>query len=293
MANKKLSIAIPSRTELFLQRTIQDVLEKATGDVEIFPILDGYEPPPHEIVDDPRVHYIRLPQQTYTQKRHGINHMVDICKGDYVMSLDAHCMMAKGFDEVLIKDLADNEIALPRRNRLDAENWCLQTQRDDRPPIDYEYLIWPGKFDPPGFHGFKWDDRTYERWDIKVDETITMQASMWCMYKSWYKKNGFMQIEGFTGWGQEAESLSFKTWLRGGRLITNKNTWYAHLHKGQKYGRMYYMRKATTKKCNAYCYDYFTKDKVPGAIHKFSWLIDRFMPMPGWPSDWQDKLGLQ
>ncbi len=290
-----LSIAIPSRTEIFLEKTIRDVLEKATGEVEIYPILDGYEPPPSELVDDPRVTYIRLKQQSYTQKRHGINHMVDICKGKYVMSLDAHCMMAKGFDEVLIKDLEPDWVALPRRNRLDAENWCLQTQVDDRPPIDYEYLMYPAKkeFKENGFHGFRWDERTYERQHVPIDETITMQASCWVMHKSWYKKNGFMQIEGFTGWGQEAEELSFTTWLRGGRLITNKNTWYAHLHKGKRYGRMYFMAKNVTKKCNAYCYDRFIKDQVPGAIHKFSWLLERFAPMPSWPKNWKDELELQ
>ena len=102
-----------------------------------------------------------------------------------------------------------------------------------------------------------------------------------------------MEIKGFTGWGQEAEELSFTTWLRGGRLITNKNTWYAHLHKGKKYGRMYFMAKRTTKKCNAYCYDYFMRDKVPGAIHKFSWLLERFMPMPKWPDNWKEELELK
>jgi len=280
---KRLAIAIPSRNEKFLQRTIQDVLEKATGEVEVYPILDGYEPPPEELVDDIRVHYIRLPQKSYTQKRHGINHMVNICKSNYVMSLDAHCMMAKGFDEVLIKDLADNEVALPRRQRLDAENWCIQIQSDGRPPIDYEYLMYPAKFDPPGFHGFKWDDRTYERWDTKVDETITMQASCWVMHKSWYNKNNFMQIEGYTGWGQEAEEISFTTWCRGGRLITNKNTWYAHLHKGKTYGRMYFMSKATTKKCNAYAYDFWVNNRLKNKVYNFEWLLARFSPMPNWP----------
>ena len=188
-----LSIIIPSRNEIFLQRTIQDVLEKATGEIEIYPILDGYEPPSEELIDDIRVKYIRLTQKSYTQKRHGINLVVSICKGKYVMSLDAHCMMAKGFDEVLTHDLEEDWVALPRRNRLDAENWCIQKQCDNRPPIDYEYLMYPAKFKPPGFHGFKWDDRTYQRWDIKVDETITMQASCWIMHKSWFKKNGFMQ----------------------------------------------------------------------------------------------------
>ena len=102
MSNNKLAIMIPSRNEIFLKRTIEDVLEKATGEIEVFPILDGYELPDDEIVKDPRVMYIRIPNNNQMQKRHGINTGVSIAKADYVMSLDAHCMMAKGFDTQLI-----------------------------------------------------------------------------------------------------------------------------------------------------------------------------------------------
>ena len=148
--NKKLSIIIPSRKELFLNETIKDVLKNATGDVEIFPILDGYEP--DELVEDPRVKYIRLPEQSYMQKRHGINAGVAMASGKYVMSLDAHCLVAKGFDEVLIKYHQDNWVQIPRRHRLDAENWCIQKQSDTRPPIDYEYIM--RLREDGGLHGY-------------------------------------------------------------------------------------------------------------------------------------------
>lgn len=293
MLNQLISIVIPSRNEIFLKNTILDVLKNSTGEIEIFPVLDGYSLEPNEIVKDKRVHYIELPKNYHTQKRHAINHVVNnLAKGKYVMSLDAHCMLDYGWDEIIVKDLEEDWISIPRRHRLDAKNWCLQPQCDDRPPIDYEYVMYPLKFNPVSFHGFKWDERTLKRWDIKVDDTITCQASMWVMHKSWFIKNSFMQIEGFTGWGMEAEELCFTTWLRGGRVITNKNTWYAHLHKGKEYGRMYFLPKAETRSCNSYAYDYFTKDKVKGAVHKFSWLIDKFMPMPNWPDNYKEEMKL-
>ena len=154
-----LSIAIPSKTEKFLDRTIMDVLEKATGEIEIYPILDGYD---CERIDDPRVHYIVLPTDGRMQKRHGINEMVKQCHGEYVMSLDAHCMMAKGFDEQLAKDHQPNWVQVPQRRRLDAENWCEQDQ-GGRPPIDYEYFMWSSLIKDKGLHGYKWDARTIER----------------------------------------------------------------------------------------------------------------------------------
>lgn len=282
-----LSLVIPSRNEIFLQKTILDVLKKATGEIEIFPVLDGYEPPSNELIDDSRVHYVRLPQKEYTQKRHGINLVVnELAKGKYVASADAHCMFAEGFDEVLVKDLEENEITAPRRNRLDAENWCSQIQSDNRPPIDYEYIMAPWKFEPMGFHGFKWDAKTLERLHIPIDETMAIQASFWLMHKSWYQKNNFMKISGYTGWGQESEELVFTTYKNGGRVLTNKNTEFFHLHKGARYGRMYYMSRQSTRECNSYCYNYWVHEQKDFFI-KF---INRFMPLPGWSGDWEKKI---
>lgn len=275
---KGLSIVIPSKNEIFLKRTIEDVLEKATGEIEIFPILDGYDIPEDEEVKDPRVHYIHF--KTGLGKRQGINAMVAVCQGEYVMSLDAHCMMAPGFDTQLINDHQPNWVQIPRRHRLDAENWCLQTQVDDRPPIDYEYIMYPPKFPQTGFHGYKWDSRTLERWDIPIDDTITFQGSCWFMTKEWFQKMGFMDTR-YQGWGQEAEEISFTTWTNGGEVKTNKNTWYAHLHKGKKYGRMYQLSKDACQKSYEYSYKRWSQDP------KFHNLINKFSPLPGWPKEWK------
>ena len=242
--------------------------------------MDGYEP--DELVEG--ANYLRLPATTYMKKRHAINQAVDMAKGEYVMALDAHCLVAKGFDEQLIKDHRPDWVQIPRRHRLDPIAWDLQDQSDNRPPIDYEYIMWPR--DNQGLHGFKWDRRTLDRWDIPIDDTLTFQGSCWFMTKDWYKKIGIMEVEGFTGWGQEAEEIGFKTRLHGGRVITNKNTYYAHLHKGQTFGRMYFMPRQQTRECNLYSYDYWVNK------HKdlFIATIEQFEPVPGWPTNWRDIL---
>lgn len=278
-----LSIIIPSKTEKFLNNTIEDVLKNATGDIEIIPVLDGYDT---EKIKDNRVRYLELEKKPYTQKRHGINRAVNIARGEYIMSLDAHCMMAKGFDEQLIKDHQPNWVQIPRRHRLDAENWCLQAQIDKRPPIDYEYFMFEPIIKGRGLHGFKWDVRTLERINILIDDTIEFQGSCWFMTKEWFLKNGFMQIEGYTGWGQEAEEIGLTTWKNGGEVKTNKNTWYAHLHKGQKYGRMYFMSKEENEKSNNYSYNFWVKENRDFFIS----LIEKFSPLPKWPKDWKDKI---
>ncbi len=299
-----LSIAIPSRNENFLKQTILDVLDKATGEIEVFPVLDGYELKDEEKVIDPRVHYLSIPLGNgESHKREAINMMVDVCKGEYIMALDAHCMMAKGFDEQLIKDHQSNWVVVPRRHRLDADNWKIQEQVDNRPPIDYEYLLFPLKHDVPvnnprepkkadhaTLHGFKWDARTLERSDIPIDETIIIQGSIWFMTKKYFKELGLMQTEGFTGWGQDGEEVGFKAWLSGGKVMVNKNTWYAHLHKGKQYGRMYFVSRDAIKRCEDYWFDFFVNNRWDKRIHDFEWLIEKFWPLPNWPEDWREKL---
>jgi hypothetical protein len=281
-----LTVVIPSRNEIFLKRTIEDVLEKARGDIAIYPVLDGYDIPEDEIVHDPRVNYVRLPTVGHTQKRHAINKIAAETSGRFIMSLDAHCMMDEGFDVKLEESFIDGSVMIPRRNRLDAVNWSIQIQSDSRPSIDYEYTMWPLKFDKPGLHGFRWDERTFARSAIQIDETMHFQGSCWFMEREFFHRMGFMQIDGYTGWGQEAEEIGLKTWRAGGQVLTNKTTWYAHLHKGATYGRMWYMSKRDVDACNAYSFNYWVHENK----EFFAQFIEKFWPVPGWPPDWRKRL---
>ena len=284
-----IGIAIPSRNEKFLNNTIRDILEKAEGPIQIFPILDGCSKEfmdSYEYVEDERVNYIVFPNLNKTTKRVGINTMVTLTDAKYVMSVDGHCMFEKGFDTVLKENHEPNWVQVPRRHRLDAENWCIQIQSDNRPPIDYEYIMFkPLAGSDLGIHGFKWDARTLDRLDIEIDDIITFQGSCWFMEKEWYNHCGFMDLA-YQGWGQEAEELSFTTWLKGGRVVVNKKTWYAHLHKGKKYGRMYWMSRYE----NRLSYAYSFKKWIVDNRDFFYGLIEKFMPMPGWPENWKERI---
>ena len=282
----KVTLAIPSRNERFLHATITDVLAKARGDIAVVAVLDGYDIPAEEVIEDPRLSYVRLLTTTYTQKRHGINQVVAQATGPFVMALDAHCMVAEGFDVVLADTYEPDSVMIPRRHRLDAENWCLQVQADDRPPIDYEHFMFPLKFDPPGLHGFRWDERTHERAHIPIDETMEFQGSCWFMSKAHFERSGFMQIDGYSGWGQEAEEIGLTTWHKGGRVLTNKLTWYAHLHKGPKYGRGYHMSRDSIHACNRFSFNHWVHEERKFFVK----YIEKFWPVPGWPADWERRL---
>ena len=56
-----VSVIIPGRREEHFQRTINSVLERATGDVEVIAIVDGEQPPNGPIIcNDSRVKVINL-----------------------------------------------------------------------------------------------------------------------------------------------------------------------------------------------------------------------------------------
>ena len=284
----KVSIIIPARKELFLQRTITDILSKAQGDIEVIVVLDGYWPNP-PLKDDKRV--IILHRSEARGMREAINAGVAIAKGKYIMKCDAHCMFDKGFDQVLSNDCDDNWVVIPRRHRLDAENWCIQKQIQYKPPIDYEYITPPEYHDP---RSGRWDQRTIERIDkpeYLLDENMVFQGSSWFMTKKHFDNYlGGLDSEHYGTFIREAYEIGLKTWLGGGRVMTNKKTWYAHLHKGAKYGRMYFLNSKEVNKGIAYCDDFWFNNRWPDAIHDMAWLIERFMPVPMWTPELIEKV---
>ena len=133
MVKGLVSVVIHSRNERFLQKTILDLLAKAAGDIEVIATLDGYWPPHEEIVNDPRVYYIHFSEAK--GMRNAINSAIAIANGEFVMKCDAHCMFAKGFDEVLKADLDKDWVAVPTRLRLEPEKWELLDV--GKPPMNY------------------------------------------------------------------------------------------------------------------------------------------------------------
>lgn len=280
MSNIGLSVIIPSRNELFLNKTIVDVIEKAEGEIEVIVVLDGYDT---TRIKDSRIKYIVLTAQTGLHKRHAINEAMKLVKYDHIMALDAHCLMAKGFDTVLIRDCEENWVMIPRKYVLDAENWKIK--ENGKPPVDYEYWMWQ-KMEKKVLGGYRWDSRTLERDSIKIDDIFDFQGSCYFMHKAWFKKLGLMRTEGFGGFTQDSSEISFFTLYNGGKVKVDKNTWYAHLYKGREYGRMYRFDSSEKDRGDLYAFDLF----VNKHREEFIKVIERLMPIPKWPSDWCDRL---
>lgn len=220
-----LSVVIPSYKEPLLQKMIDSLLENSElGDeLEIVPVLDGYWPTV-PLKADPRVHVVHLEKSG--GMRGAINAGVANSKGEYILRADGHCLFGKGYDRILIADCEDSWIVTPRRFYLDIKKWEVM----DIPPVDYEKLLIDD--DRHKFTGQKWKRRAEERKDIMIDETMAMQGSCWLMKRSWWDKViGKLQVEGYGTHYQDSVEMVFKTWQAGGKLMVNKNTWFAHKHR--------------------------------------------------------------
>lgn len=290
-----LSIIIPSRSPEYLQETVDDLLKKAEGEIEIIVVFDGAWPKT-PLKDDPRVIiYHHGTMRNSPGMRESINMGVRLAKGQFIMKTDEHTMFDQGYDVKLAADCEDNWVVIPRRYRLDPDAWKIIN--DGRSPIDYMGVDYP--YQRPndktcGLHGAEW--KRPERAGLLIDDTPTMQGSCYFMSKKhWDNVIKELSTEKYGPFTQEAQEVSMATWLSGGRVVVNKKTWYAHMHKGNRgkgYGfsnKQYEEHMRGTEKGRLYCIDYWinTRDYK----YDFDWFIDtKFPDMPTWSKDWRERI---
>jgi len=282
----KCSVIIPSRNEQFLPQTVQDLLNKAAGDIEVIAVLDGYWPNPI-LKDDPRLRIIHFSQAR--GMRACINAGAAVARGEWLMKADAHCMFAPGYDETLKADCDDNWLVVPRRYALDAELW----ERRPKTPTDYHYLDCPfTNKDGFQFHGCIWPEKGRERSapEYDIDDLMSWQGSMWFMSRKHWDSLGGMSEVGYGTFSQEPQEIGNKTWLGGGAIKINKKTWYAHLHKGHQYGRGYHIGGSEIAKGHIYAAEYWMANSWPDRVRDIEWLVQKFAPVPTWPDDWERRL---
>ncbi|MAG60135.1 hypothetical protein CMO96_05115 [Candidatus Woesebacteria bacterium] len=290
-----LSVIIPNRNSPFTTQTIEDVLKNAGCRVEVIVNVDETWPEP--LSEDARVHYIH--PNSPVGLRQGVNNCVKLAKGKYIMKCDDHVMFGENFGKILAENhQEDNWVQIPRRYALDAENWKIEERTDGKYPIDYMYIDFPrkGKNHDDGMHGVPWkrperDKQIMDEFDFPIDDTPSMQGSCYFMTKNHFDNFlGGLSEEGYGQFAQESQEIGFKTWLGGGALKVNKKTWYAHLHKGNRYGRMYKFPGGTVN-ASSWSADYWLNNRWEKRIHDFAWFIDEKFPgMPSWPEDWKQQI---
>lgn len=268
----EISVIIPSRNEKYLGQTINDLIAKAAGSIEIIVVLDGYWPNP--IIKDDKVIYIH--RGLARGMRNAINSAVAISKGKYILKCDAHCMFDEGYDVKLISDCKDNWVCVPRRYALDPEKWALV----DNPkyPIDYMYLT-------HDLHGEVWSEKNKDPKlkEKPIDDLMSSQGSCWLMKRTYFDELELEDEENYGSFWNEMQEVGLKAWLSGGRLVVNKKTWYAHWHKSE--GRGYSLGGGEQEKAGAYVQRWLGNSAWHKQTLPLTWLIEKFWPVPGWPED--------
>jgi glycosyltransferase involved in cell wall biosynthesis len=113
-----ISIIIPARNEQqYLNRTIENLYASAEGDIEVIVVLNGYE-------QDVDWRATTLKHKENAGERVAMNVAARMAKGRYLLRLDAHCDMSKGWDTKMAEVLQEHPrgIAVAVIGSLD-KNW--------------------------------------------------------------------------------------------------------------------------------------------------------------------------
>ena len=316
---KDLSILIPSRNEMFLARTIEDILSNIEADTEVIAVLDGAwaEPP---IPQHASVKIIYVPESV--GQRAATNLACKLSKAKYVMKIDAHCAFDKGFDRKMLeafKKTGDNVTMVPTMRNLWAFSWkCYKCgwkkyqgptpqKCDDCGDTKHmkRKMMWVGKERPqsnsycfdsePHFQYFnEYTKRPEYKKDLQdsgLTQTMSLQGSCWMLTRDKYWELNISD-ENFGSWGSQGIEVAVKTWLSGGQVLVNHKTWYAHMFRtqGGDFGFPYPISGKDQAKAKSFTRDLFFNNKWDKQKRPLSWLVEKFWPVKGWSDEDLAKL---
>ena len=303
----KLSVIIPSRNEEWLVKTIEDLLKNKSDETEIVAILDGWRPDPM-IPDHEDVRIIYLPESV--GQRAAQNLGVKISRAKYVAKVDAHCSFDEGFDVEMLKafeESGDNVVMVPVMRNLHVFDWVCttcgmriyqgpdpiscrnETCNFDKYGVNVKSnfkkeIMWIPKTNPQSsayrFNKnlqFKYFPELRARQEKSgLVETMSLQGSFFmCTRENYWKYE--LCDESWGSWGQQGTETSVKTWLSGGRVLCNRDTWYAHLFRTQQgFSHPYSGVGKSQQNAREISRDIFLNNKWPLQKYPLSWLLEKF-----------------
>jgi|CXWL01.1.fsa_nt_gi glycosyltransferase involved in cell wall biosynthesis len=294
-----LSILIPARNEMFLAKTIENILENIEGNTEIIAVLDGTWSDPG-IPDHPKVTLLYFPESI--GQRAATNAAAKLSKAKYIMKCDAHCSFDKGFDVKMMQAMHDDWTMVPLMKNLHAFDWvCPNEHRRYQSPSGpckecgqetQRDILWRAKESPksvsycfdstPHFQYFGDYAKRPEGQGL-ITETMSLQGSCFMLTREKYWELDICD-ENFGSWGSQGIEVALKTWLSGGAVMVNKKTWYAHLFRtqGGDFGFPYPMPASQQERAKTTARELFFNDNWPKQVRPLSWLVERFWPVNGW-----------
>ena len=269
----ELSILIPARNEMFLAKTVENILENIEADTEIIVVLDGKWADP-AIPQHPRVNVVYLAEAI--GQRAATNLACRLSKAKYVIKTDAHCAFDKGFDRKMLdafKVVGDDVTMVPVMKNLWAFDWkcygCGWKRYQSPTPIKCpqcngtnikRVIRWKTESKKGDTAIGQWKrERSPESTSYCFDSEPHFQYFEEWKHRPEYRKSkeetGFTESMSLQGsffmltrekywelnicdeqlgnWGNQGIEVAVKTWLSGGRVLCNHKTWYAHMFRTQ------------------------------------------------------------
>lgn len=275
-----ISVIIPARNEPYLDMTIRSVQMATNVPIEFIIVLDG-------TMDYSLSNYSNMTIIKWDKPqgiRASLNRAVASSKGSHLLKLDGHCLVADGFIGTLLRNYQEDTVSVARRYTLD-----LTDMKPKPRAVDYYYLSCPWTY-PRGFlmmQSCPWISQ-----DKDTEDLMCFQGSMWFMSRKHWDWLGGLETNMIYA---EHHEISFKTWLGGRRVVTNKKTWYAH---PAKRASGYHMDMNQVYRDHKLSAHFWTENRWERQIHNFDWLIDKFWPLPTkdcrhrlekyyWEEDWR------
>jgi hypothetical protein len=301
---KLVSVVIPARNEEWLRRTVDDVLANIRGDSEVIVVLDGcWADPPLDRHD--RLTVIHQPQSI--GQRAATNMAARVSTARYVMKLDAHCRVSEGFDLTLAADaelLGANVCQIPAQYNLHVFDWvcaCGARQyqgptpvtcacknprwaRDIRWELRKHRLTTSWRFDAD-LHFQYWGAHQKEHRAEQIHDVMSCLGACWFVHRETFLALGALD-EGHGSWGQMGTELACKYWLSGGRMVVNKNAWFAHLFRtqGGDFGFPYAISNTEQEAARQYSRSLWLNATWPLATRSLASLVRQFNP-PDWSEE--------
>jgi glycosyltransferase involved in cell wall biosynthesis len=300
--SRDLSILIPARNEIFLARTIQDILTRKRANTEVIAVCDGGWPEP-SVPDHPDVTLIYYPKSI--GQRAATNQAAKLSTAKFIMKADAHCSFDKGFDVKLMEDCEHDWTVIPKMYNLHGFNWkcnaCGEQTYQGPEPKECKkckksegferVIIWKPRRNRVT-ESWRFDkDMKFQYWRAyskqfknRIEDVMSSIGACWMMHRERYWELGGLDEE-HGSWGQMGTEIACKSWLSGGRHVVNRRTWFAHMFRTQNGFKFPYpLSGRQVRHARNYSNDLWKNNKWPGQKRNLQWIIDKFHP-PGWEAE--------
>lgn len=321
--NYTLSILIPARNELFISRTVQNILDHKEGSTEIIVGLDGLWAEPG-IPDHPDVRIVYVSESI--GQRGMTNKLCQLSRSKYVIKCDAHCAFDQGFDVKLLAAIQghDDWTVVPTMKNLHAFDWkcpqcgsrwyqgptptrCMKNIGSPGRGVTENSacgntkgftrdIVWQPRDKGPNGTSFRFDSEPHFQYfgEFKrrpegqgdITPTMSLQGSFFMLTRKKYWELNICD-EQFGSWGSQGIEVAVKTWLSGGQVMCVQTTWYAHMFRtqGLDFGFPYPISHKQVNHAKQTAKSLFFENKWKLQKYPLSWLLEKFWPIPGWSDE--------